>query len=86
MDGDKVLEIKYSGINKGRAAAYKLGDNDFDFILAVGDDWTDEFTFEAMPEEAFTIKVGTKTTKASFYIDSVDLVRKMLCRFTKEDC
>jgi len=86
MDGDKVLEIKYSGINKGRAASHKLGDNSFDFILAVGDDWTDEFTFEAMPEEAYTIKVGTKTTKANFYIDSVDLVREMLCRFTKDDC
>jgi len=86
MDGDKVLEIKYSGINKGRAASHKLGDSTFDFILAVGDDWTDEFTFEAMPEEAYTIKVGTKTTKADFYIDSVDLVREMLCRFTKDDC
>ncbi len=86
MDGDKVLEIKYSGINKGRAASHKLGDSSFDFTLAVGDDWTDEFTFEAMPEEAYTIKVGTKTTKANFYIDSVDLVREMLCRFTKDDC
>jgi len=86
MDGDKVLEIKYSGINKGRAAAHKLGDNNYDFILAVGDDWTDEFTFEAMPKEAFTIKVGTKTTKASFYIESIELVREMLCRFTKENC
>ena len=86
MDGDKVLEIKYSGINKGRAASQKLGDLSFDFTLAVGDDWTDEFTFEAMPEEAFTIKVGTKTTKAGLYIDSVDLVREMLCRFTKDDC
>ena len=86
MDGDKVLEIKYSGINKGRAASHKLGDNPFDFIFAVGDDWTDEFTFEAMPEEAYTIKVGTKTTKANFYIDSVDLVREMLCKFTKDDC
>ena len=86
MDGDKVLEIKYSGINKGRAASHKLGDNSYDFILAVGDDWTDEFTFEAMPKEAFTIKVGTKTTKASFYIESIELVREMLCRFTKENC
>ena len=86
MDGDKVLEIKYSGINKGRAASHKLGDNTFDFILAVGDDWTDEFTFEAMPEGAYTIKVGTKTTKADFYIDSVELVREMLCRFTKAEC
>ena len=86
MDGDKVLEIKYSGINKGRAASQKMGDRKYDFIFAVGDDWTDEFTFEAMPEEAFSIKVGTKTTKATYYIESVELVRELLCRFTKEKC
>jgi trehalose 6-phosphate synthase/phosphatase len=86
MDGDKVLEIKYSGINKGRAASNKLNVDPFDFILAIGDDWTDEYTFEAMPEEAFTIKVGAKTTKAAYYIESVDLVRELLCRFRKENC
>jgi len=86
MDGDKVLEIKYSGINKGRAASQKMGEREYDFVFAVGDDWTDEFTFEAMPEEAYSVKVGTKTTKASYYIESVDLVRELLCRFTKEKC
>ena len=86
MDGDKVLEIKYSGINKGRAALQKMGDNQYDFIFAVGDDWTDEYTFDAMPDEAYTIKVGTKATKASYYIESVDLVRELLCRFRKENC
>jgi len=85
MDGDKVLEIKYSGINKGRAAAKKMGDASFDFVFAVGDDWTDEYTFEAMPEDAYSIKVGTKTTKATYYIESVDLVRELLRRLTKED-
>ena len=84
MDGDKVLEIKYSGINKGRAAAKKMGDVAYDFVFAVGDDWTDEYTFEAMPEEAYSIKVGTKTTKASYYIESVDLVRELLRRLTKD--
>jgi len=78
MDGDKVLEIKYSGINKGRAAGIKLSDSTYNFILAIGDDWTDEYTFEAMPEQAYTIKVGTKATKANFYIDSVDTVRELI--------
>ncbi len=84
MDGDKVLEIKYAGINKGRAALRKMGDDPYDFIFAVGDDWTDEYTFDAMPGDAYTIKVGTKTTKASFYIESVDMVRELLSRFVKE--
>ncbi|UCG27371.1 MAG: bifunctional alpha,alpha-trehalose-phosphate synthase (UDP-forming)/trehalose-phosphatase [Bacteroidales bacterium] len=81
MDGDKVLEIKYSGINKGKAALSKLGDSDTEFILAIGDDWTDEYTFDALPERACTIKVGTKTTKAQYYIESVDQVRELLGMF-----
>jgi trehalose 6-phosphate synthase/phosphatase len=78
MDGDKVIEIKNSGINKGRAASIKIGDGNYDFILAIGDDWTDEYTFDALPENAFTIKVGTKTTKADYYVKGVPDVRKIL--------
>jgi len=86
MDGDMVLEIKYSGINKGRAALHKMGDTEYDFIFAVGDDWTDEYTFEAMPEDAFTIKVGAKTTLADYYIEDVAMVRKMLACLGGVDC
>ncbi len=78
MDGDKVIEIKNSGINKGRAAGQQLAKNIYDFVIALGDDWTDEYTFGAMPDEAFTIKVGTKSTKAHYYIDSVESVRELL--------
>ena len=78
MDGDKVIEIKNSGINKGRAAAQQLAMDNFDFIMALGDDWTDEYTFGAMPDNAFTVKVGTKNTKANYYIDSVESVRRLL--------
>ena len=78
MDGDKVIEVKNSGINKGRAAARQLAKGKFDFIMALGDDWTDEYTFGAMPEEAITIKVGTKSTCAGFYTDSVESVRSLL--------
>ncbi len=78
MDGDKVIEIKNAGINKGRAALNKMGTEAFDFMLAIGDDWTDEFTFNALPDEAYTIKVGTKTTNARYYIDDVPAVRELL--------
>lgn len=78
MDGDKVIEIKNAGINKGRAALNKLGNDSFDFILAIGDDWTDEYTFNAMPEGAHTIKVGTKSTAARFYLNGVEDVRSLL--------
>jgi trehalose 6-phosphate synthase/phosphatase len=83
MDGDKVIEIKNAGINKGRAALAKIGNVKFDFILAIGDDWTDEFTFNAMPEQAFTIKVGTKATAAKYYLNDVADVRSLLNKFEK---
>jgi trehalose 6-phosphate synthase/phosphatase len=86
MDGDKVLEIKYSGINKGRAALQKIGNIGYDFIFAVGDDWTDEYTFEAMPEQAYTIKVGAKTTSAKYYIEGVEKVRELLTCFDRQNC
>jgi len=47
-------------------------------IDIIGDDWTDEYTFDALPEGAFTIKVGTKTTKADYYVEDVADVRLIL--------
>ena len=84
MDGDKVIEIKNSGINKGRGALSKMGEKEYDFIFAIGDDWTDEYTFGALPEEAITIKVGTKTTKADYYVESVEDMRQILKGFVSD--
>ena len=83
MDGDKVIEIKNAGINKGRAALSKLGNNHYDFIFAIGDDWTDEYLFEALPDKAFTIKVGAKSTKAMYYVEGQEDVRPLLNQFTQ---
>src|SRR5690606_21490030 len=66
LRGDKVLEVKNSNINKGKAAVKILGQKKYDFILALGDDWTDEQLFQAMPSRAFTIKVGNASTQARF--------------------
>ena len=78
MDGDKVIEIKNAGINKGKAALNKIGDKQFDFILALGDDWTDEYTFNSLPDSAHTIKVGSKSTAAKYYLNGVEEVRSLL--------
>lgn len=78
MEGNKVIEIKTSGINKGRAASFFVGDNIYDFTLAIGDDWTDEYLFEAMPEKSFTIKVGMGNTLASYNVEDHKVVRNLL--------
>ncbi len=83
MDGDKVIEIKNSGINKGRAALHAMGPDNYDFMFAIGDDWTDEYTFESIPDKAITIKVGAKRTRADYFIDGVSDVRSLLKSFTE---
>ena len=80
LSGNKVIEIKSSNVNKGRAANHLFVKNDYDFILIMGDDWTDEDMFEAAPTFATTIKVGYTKTKAKFKIKSSDQVRDLLER------
>ena len=81
LNGNKVMEIKSSNVNKGRAAMRVLGQKDYDFIFAIGDDWTDEFMFQELPKEAVTVKVGMQNTQAKYYIESVSGVRGILKKF-----
>lgn len=66
IDGHKVVEIKRSGYNKGTAARKVLAAGNYDFILAIGDDKTDEELFAALPEDAITLKVGKEPTRARY--------------------
>lgn len=78
MEGNKVIEIKTSGINKGRSAMNHIRGQEYDFIFGIGDDWTDEYLFEALPRNAITIKVGIKNTDANYNLESVKEVRKLI--------
>ncbi|MFA8436382.1 MAG: bifunctional alpha,alpha-trehalose-phosphate synthase (UDP-forming)/trehalose-phosphatase [Marinifilaceae bacterium] len=78
MEGNKVIEVKSGGINKGAAAMHFLQNKNFDFIMAIGDDWTDEYMFRELPKTAITIKVGLTHTAASYKLESVASVRKLL--------
>ena len=78
LQGDKVIEVKSAIINKGIASARWLEGNKYDFILAIGDDTTDEDVFKAMPEGAITIKVGEKMSAARYHLNNHESVRKLL--------
>ncbi len=80
LEGNMVLEIKRPDINKGRAATAFMKGEDYDFIMALGDDWTDEDTFKAMPKNAYTIRVGYAYTQADYNIQSPTEVRKLLSK------
>ncbi len=74
----KVIEIKQTSINKGQAILGYLRDHKWDFILAIGDDWTDEDLFGVLPTKAVTIKIGIEPSIAKYSLDSVTMTRQFL--------
>jgi len=82
FQGNKILEIKNPHINKG-SAVQPLLKNHHDFVLAIGDDFTDEELFKALPEGAITLKVGRGATWASYRLHDVTDVISTLKRLLK---
>jgi trehalose 6-phosphate synthase/phosphatase len=78
FEGSKILEVKNIGISKGQAAELWLARQDWDFVLAAGDDYTDEDLFAVLPADAYSIKVGYSISKARFNLDSVYELRLLL--------
>jgi len=83
LSGNKVIEIKNADVNKGKAARELLKEQRYDFILAIGDDATDEDTFRAMPARAYTIRVGSALSAAQYYLRSYQEVRALLNNFAE---
>ncbi len=86
LEGSKVIEVKDVTINKGQAVSRWLAAGDRDFILAAGDDWTDEDMFNALPESAYTIKVGSGASKARFNLDTYRDVMALLKKLKEQSC
>lgn len=78
LSGNKVIEVKNAEINKGKATLKLLNQDDYDFILAIGDDYTDEDIFKALPQSAITIKVGSDISAARYFVEDFTSVRTLL--------
>ena len=78
LQGSKVIEIKGGGVNKGTAAMYFISKESFDFILAIGDDMTDEDLFRALPQTAYSIKVEIAPSYARFNLRNYAEVWKLI--------
>ena len=52
MQANKAIEIRDSGFNKGTIVREIMSRGEYDFILAAGDDRTDEDLFLALPDRA----------------------------------
>ena len=80
-----MVEVKNSGVNKGVALGRWLDGAEksaaFDFMMAIGDDTTDEDMHRRMAqlECAYTVKVGEdKLTDAKYTVRTVEESRSFL--------
>lgn len=75
LEGNKVVEVKNAGVNKGKATQYWVARDEFDFVLGIGDDHTDEDIFKSLPASGVSIKVGAGRTEAHYSLTGVGMVR-----------
>ena len=84
--GNKIVEVKPIWANKGALATQLLEEySDSDFLLAIGDDRTDEDLFAELPPEAWSVHVGDGPTRANYRVPSVRHVRQLLNRLAPAD-
>lgn len=83
IEGNMVIEVKKTAFNKGTSATAFMDEEKYDFILAMGDDTTDEDMFEALPDWAYTVKVGDALSIATKHIKNQNAVMELLNSFKK---
>ncbi len=78
LEGNRVVEVRHTGITKGRGVAHWLAQGPWDFILAAGDDRTDEDVFAALPEWACSVRIGLQPSQARFMLRNPRELRDFL--------
>ncbi len=82
--GNKIVEVKPIWANKGALATELLPEYaEGGFILAIGDDRTDEDLFAQLPENAWSIHVGGGPSKARYSLADTRRVRHLLRQLTE---
>lgn len=83
VEGHMILEIRPIGIDKGITMYKQFSPDATDFILALGDDRTDEDMFAMLPHGSFTVKVGKGSSKARYSVPEPTDVLQLLDRLTR---
>jgi trehalose 6-phosphate synthase/phosphatase len=78
VDGNKVVEVRMSGFDKGIMALKIVNDLQPEFVLCMGDDTTDEDMFKALNGRAYNIKVSNGPTAAQYTVVSQQKVLQLL--------
>lgn len=80
VKGNKIIEVRNKGINKGTVIKRILKPESYDFILACGDDATDEDMFYQLTNipNAYTIKVGANASYAKYNLHTPQMVLSLI--------
>lgn len=80
LHGNKIVEVRNSGIDKGTAVKKILNRSDYDFIFAAGDDKTDEDMFRMLmnKKNCYSIKVGPDASYARYNLHTPHMVVSLL--------
>ena len=78
VSGNKIVEVRNAHVDKGRGARYWLSKDTWDYVVAIGDDRTDEDCFAVLPDRAWSLKVGLAPSVARYSVESVADVRLLL--------
>jgi trehalose 6-phosphate synthase/phosphatase len=80
--GNKILEVKDPAVSKAETVQRWLK-RSHDFVLTIGDDYTDEDMFAALPSMAYSIKVGRGRTHAKYRVKNSPEVQKLLQKLVR---
>ena len=78
LEGHKVLEVKAVNTIKDKRLMLCWQIKKFGFILAAGDDKTDEFLFKALPGSACSIRVGLNPSFAKYNVTDISVLLELL--------
>lgn len=81
LDGNKVLELIPSNINKGIVALDLFNSKPYDFVFVAGDDVTDENMFLNLPSMVYKVKIGKKKTVADYFFGNNANLLALLNKF-----
>ena len=81
IDGNRVIEVRLIGVDKGATTLKILQRYCPDFAICLGDDTTDEDMFRILKDKGYTIKIGNGTTAAQYTLKSQTDVLPLLQKF-----
>lgn len=78
--GNKIVEVRLSGFDKGSTVQKEVLNETYDFILAMGDDRTDEDMFKLLSHKknTYTIKIGAEASYAGYNLYTPQMVTALL--------